>query len=184
LTTGAPGREPGAHDRRPPTLDFRPRVPALPREPPGGGILRHAARRAAARFFSARTAFDADSLERLRLSLAVAAALRLADADENLRVLDAFPDWVRECRRVARGEAIGFRTSGSTGEPRTIAHDVAALAQEVEALRENLDIWMTDRLTAPQRPRAFSFGPSLPSDDRGKPCDWPASARPAPSAPP
>jgi hypothetical protein len=110
--------------------------------------------------------------------------LRLADADENLRVLDAFPDWVRECRRVARGEAIGFRTSGSTGEPRTIAHDVAALAQEVEALRENLDIWMTDRLTAPQRPRAFSFGPSLPSDDRGKPCDWPASARPAPSAPP
>jgi long-chain acyl-CoA synthetase len=79
---------------------------------------------------------DIDSLEQVRLALAVAAALQLTQADERLRAARAFPHWLAECRSAARGGAVGFRTSGSSGEPRLIVHDLAALAQEVEALAE------------------------------------------------
>ncbi len=41
-----------------------------------------------------------------------------------------------------------------------------------EAFRAELEAWLQQRLTAVQIPRAFSFGPRLPVDDRGKLCDW------------
>ena len=49
-----------------------------------------------------------------------------------------FGQWVAEARRIAEGSERGlaFKTSGSTGEPRFITQDFAALAQETEALAE------------------------------------------------
>lgn len=77
---------------------------------------------------------EINSLEQVRLALAVAAALQMTNADERLRALRTFPQWLAECRRAARGDAVGFRSSGSSGEPRLIVHAFSALAQEVEAL--------------------------------------------------
>jgi long-chain acyl-CoA synthetase len=39
-------------------------------------------------------------------------------------------------------------------------------------LREELDRWMAERLTPPERPAAFSFGPALPCQPGGKSADW------------
>jgi long-chain acyl-CoA synthetase len=39
-------------------------------------------------------------------------------------------------------------------------------------LHAKLDAWAGARLTAPERPRAFSFGAALPADGKGKPADW------------
>lgn len=40
------------------------------------------------------------------------------------------------------------------------------------SLREELDKWIAERLTPPERPAAFSFGPALPRGPGGKPADW------------
>lgn len=40
------------------------------------------------------------------------------------------------------------------------------------ALRPALDAWITERLAPPERPAAFSFGPSLPRGPGGKLADW------------
>ena len=40
------------------------------------------------------------------------------------------------------------------------------------ALREELNKWIAERLTPPERPAAFSFGPALPRGPGGKPADW------------
>jgi len=40
------------------------------------------------------------------------------------------------------------------------------------ALRAGLAAWIAERLTPPERPAAFSFGPSLPRQPSGKPADW------------
>jgi long-chain acyl-CoA synthetase len=40
------------------------------------------------------------------------------------------------------------------------------------ALRAELDGWIAERLTPPERPAAFSFGPALPRGPGGKPADW------------
>ena len=44
---------------------------------------------------------------------------------------------------------------------------------DAESLRDDLEAWLSQRLTSVQMPRAFSFGPRLPMGDHGKPCDWP-----------
>ncbi len=43
---------------------------------------------------------------------------------------------------------------------------------DYEALRNELDLWSIAHLTAPERPRAFSFGAALPSNLLGKVIDW------------
>ncbi len=40
------------------------------------------------------------------------------------------------------------------------------------ALRTELDRWLADRLTPPERPAALSFGAALPRQPGGKPADW------------
>jgi 4-coumarate--CoA ligase (photoactive yellow protein activation family) len=40
------------------------------------------------------------------------------------------------------------------------------------ALRAELAAWIAERLTPPERPAAFSFGPMLPRGPGGKPADW------------
>jgi 4-coumarate--CoA ligase (photoactive yellow protein activation family) len=43
---------------------------------------------------------------------------------------------------------------------------------DVDALRAELPGWMAERLTAPERPVAWTFGPRLPRQASGKPADW------------
>ena len=39
-------------------------------------------------------------------------------------------------------------------------------------LPAELERWVQQRLSAPERPRAFSFGAALPVNAQGKGCDW------------
>ncbi|MCS0598238.1 AMP-binding enzyme [Massilia agri] len=41
-----------------------------------------------------------------------------------------------------------------------------------DALRTELTAWMAERLPAPERPSAYSFGAALPRQASGKPTDW------------
>lgn len=43
---------------------------------------------------------------------------------------------------------------------------------DADALRAELAAWMAERLPAPERPMAYSFGPALPRQASGKPTDW------------
>jgi 4-coumarate--CoA ligase (photoactive yellow protein activation family) len=43
---------------------------------------------------------------------------------------------------------------------------------DVDALRSDLPGWIAERLTAPERPVAWTFGPRLPRQASGKPADW------------
>jgi long-chain acyl-CoA synthetase len=49
---------------------------------------------------------------------------------------------------------------------------VAAAGVVPAALRAELGGWIAERLTPPERPAAFSFGPALPRQPGGKPADW------------
>ena len=42
-----------------------------------------------------------------------------------------------------------------------------------DQLRRELSLWCDEHLTPPERPRAFSFGPELPTNEQGKLLDWP-----------
>jgi 4-coumarate--CoA ligase (photoactive yellow protein activation family) len=44
-----------------------------------------------------------------------------------------------------------------------------------DLLRRELSLWCHEHLTAPERPRAFSFGAELPTNEQGKLVDWPVS---------
>ncbi len=43
---------------------------------------------------------------------------------------------------------------------------------DADALRADLPAWIAERLTAPERPAAWTFGPRLPRQASGKPADW------------
>lgn len=47
-----------------------------------------------------------------------------------------------------------------------------AQAGNAVALRTELAAWIAERLTPPERPAAFSFGPALPRQPNGKLADW------------
>ena len=49
---------------------------------------------------------------------------------------------------------------------------VAEPGADVGALRAGLPGWIAERLTAPERPVAWTFGPRLPRQASGKPADW------------
>jgi len=49
---------------------------------------------------------------------------------------------------------------------------VAAEGGKPAGLRAQLDAWIAERLTPPERPAAISFGPALPRQPGGKPADW------------
>jgi len=49
---------------------------------------------------------------------------------------------------------------------------VARPGNDAAALRAGLGDWIAERLTPPERPAAFSFGPALPRQPGGKPADW------------
>jgi len=45
-------------------------------------------------------------------------------------------------------------------------------AGDAAALRQALSAWIAERLTPPERPAVFSFGPALPRQLNGKLADW------------
>ena len=47
------------------------------------------------------------------------------------------------------------------------------LSFDAADLRRQLTTWCDARLTAPERPKAFSFGPELPRNALRKLADWP-----------
>lgn len=49
---------------------------------------------------------------------------------------------------------------------------VASEGFEAAPLRAQLSAWIAERLTPPERPAVFSFGPALPRQPNGKPADW------------
>jgi 4-coumarate--CoA ligase (photoactive yellow protein activation family) len=49
---------------------------------------------------------------------------------------------------------------------------VAQPGVDAAALRAELPAWTAERLTAPERPVAWTFGPRLPRQASGKPADW------------
>jgi acyl-coenzyme A synthetase/AMP-(fatty) acid ligase len=43
---------------------------------------------------------------------------------------------------------------------------------DLAEMRRELDLWTAATLTAPERPRAFTFGSALPAGPLGKAIDW------------
>ncbi len=78
-----------------------------------------------------------DSLELFHLAIAVADALQAPGSGDAaaLQQLDDLPGWIAAARRaVPTSRAVGFRTSGSTGDPRLVIHPMESLAQEIGEL--------------------------------------------------
>lgn len=81
-----------------------------------------------------------DSLELLALSTALADAVRLRDADmaEALYAGTTVGQWTDLARQAlagaGEGAGLGFRSSGSTGAPKSCVHPLAELAQEMQAM--------------------------------------------------
>lgn len=48
---------------------------------------------------------------------------------------------------------------------------------DLASFRAKLERWVEERLSAPERPRAFDFGAALPVAASGKPADWPIQAQ-------
>ena len=80
----------------------------------------------------------ADSLELLALSTALADAVGLRDADaaDALHATPTLAGWTAAARQAleADGQRLGFRTSGSTGAPKSCRHALPDLLEEVQAL--------------------------------------------------
>ena len=80
---------------------------------------------------------DLDSLERFSLAFTLSEALQFPriERPEQLQNMK-LTEWVDEARRClsTTSGAIGFRTSGSTGSPKFIVHEIDELAQEIDSL--------------------------------------------------
>lgn len=48
-------------------------------------------------------------------------------------------------------------------------------ARDEAALRRDIETWLANRLSAPERPRSLTFGPALPRGPYGKAADWPTA---------
>lgn len=85
-----------------------------------------------------RRDLGADSLELLQLATALAAAIHLHETgiEDHLLVRPTLGDWALVARTgLAQFSArLSFRTSGSTGHPKTCTHALTTLWQEVAAL--------------------------------------------------
>jgi 4-coumarate--CoA ligase (photoactive yellow protein activation family) len=73
---------------------------------------------------------------------------------------------VRDC-------AVRLMAPGEGGRLKAFVVPGNELADPGRARRE-LRVWLAERLAAPERPGALSFGHELPRDAQGKQADWPA----------
>lgn len=80
----------------------------------------------------------ADSIERIALATSLAEAIRLAEADTEDRLLDAgtIGEWTAIAQACLRRYAstMSFRTSGSSGKPKSCTHPLDFLVQETHEL--------------------------------------------------
>jgi acyl-coenzyme A synthetase/AMP-(fatty) acid ligase len=79
-------------------------------------------------------------------------------------VLAAHPE-VRDC-------AVRPMSPGEGARLKAFVVPAGGLADPARARRE-LRAWLAERLAAPERPGALTFGTQLPRDAQGKQADWP-----------
>jgi len=100
-----------------------------------------------------------DSLDRLKLASAVATALHFSSAPvpDRLQAAHAFDDWVSEARRITAqtDAAVVFKSSGSSGAPSSVRHELANLDQEV---RELADLFAVTRRIVTTVPADHIYG--------------------------
>lgn len=87
--------------------------------------------------------------------------------------INVFPERVRQClcEHPAVKQAV-VRLMGQNEGSRLKAFIVADDGTDLNALRADLTTWIDSRLTTPERPRALTFGASLPCGSMGKASDW------------
>jgi long-chain acyl-CoA synthetase len=137
-----------------------------------------------------RDAYDAPSLVRLatdgtrwpqpmqdRLEWLADGHFRVAgrlDGAVQVGGINVFPERVRQAllTHPGVGEAAVRPMAAHEGQ-RLKAFIVPAPGADPAALRDDIADWSADRLSAPERPKAFTFGTALPVNQRGKACDWP-----------
>jgi long-chain acyl-CoA synthetase len=86
---------------------------------------------------------------------------------------NVFPAYVAEVLEMHPGVAqCAVRLMRLDEGTRLKAFIVPAEGFTPAALRAELTGWIAERLTAPERPAAYSFGAALPRKPGGKPADW------------
>lgn len=88
--------------------------------------------------------------------------------------INVFPDHVRACleRHPEVAEAL-VRPDGREPNLRLKAFVVpSAGCIDPERLPQRLDAWLAEQVSAPERPRSITLGPSLPRSALGKLADW------------
>jgi long-chain acyl-CoA synthetase len=86
---------------------------------------------------------------------------------------NVYPAYVAEVLALHPGvRACAVRPMRPDEGTRLKAFIVATEGQAPASLRPELDAWIAQRLTPPERPAALSFGPALPRQPGGKPADW------------
>lgn len=96
------------------------------------------------------------------------------DAAVQVGGINVFPERVRQAllAHPAVHEAAVRPMTAQEGQ-RLKAFIVPASGADPTVLRDGMARWMSGRLSAPEQPRAFTFGPALPVNPSGKACDWP-----------
>lgn len=70
-------------------------------------------------------------------------------------------------------DAVVRRTShDALGRLKAYVVPKGEIPSNVDELHAELERWTADRLSAPERPRSFTIGPSVPRDESGKLADW------------
>jgi 4-coumarate--CoA ligase (photoactive yellow protein activation family) len=100
--------------------------------------------------------------------------LRRRDGALQIGGINVYPDVVRAVLKTHPSVADAAVRAMNPHEGERLKAFVTPIeGVDVETLRRELEAWLERRLTSVQMPRAFSFGPRLPTGDHGKPCDWP-----------
>jgi 4-coumarate--CoA ligase len=89
--------------------------------------------------------------------------------------INVFPGYVADVLRMHPGVADASVRLMRPDEGRRLKAFVVArtgAAPDLDALRTDLNAWMAERLSAPERPAAYSFGAALPRQASGKLTDW------------
>lgn len=95
------------------------------------------------------------------------------DAAVQVGGTNVFPAYVAEVLAMhPEVEGATVRLMRPDEGARLKAFVVARPGTDVDALRAALPAWAAARLTAPERPVAWTFGPRLPRQASGKPADW------------
>lgn len=95
------------------------------------------------------------------------------DAAVQVGGINVFPERVRQAllAHPAVLDASVRQMAAHEGQ-RLKAFVVPAPGADPTALREEMARWLSDRLSAPEQPKSFTFGTALPVNQRGKACDW------------